>query len=326
VGTQLVMPAMAKAATDVPAPDAAVREMGVTDWLKRMHEAGRKRSYLGTYVVSNNLGISSARIWHVCDGVQTMERVETLTGAPRSTIRSNDQVVTFTPDNKTAVVEQRENLVQFPSLLGGAAIPDYYQARLGGSDRVAGQDAQRIDIVARDALRHGYRVWADKATGLVLKIQTVDASGGVLEESAFSEIQLDASVKMDNLDSLMKANTDETRGVRVLRSQLSKTTASAEGWNLRSNVPGFKPMSCYKGPRVAQAKEPLMQWVFSDGLASVSIFVEPFDRSRHLQESSVRVGSTQTWVKRSDPYWLTFVGEVPLATLKAFASGLERKR
>lgn len=297
----------------------------VTDWLKRMHEAGRKRTYLGTYVVSNNLGISSARIWHACDGVQTLERVDALTGAPRSTIRHNDQVVTFLADAKTAVVEKRESLGQFPGLLGSAGIPDHYTARLAGEDRVAGQDAQRLEILARDNLRYGYRVWADKHTGLVLKLQTVDASAAVLEESAFSEIQMDAPVKMENLVKLMKSNSDESRGIKVIKPQAQKTTAAAEGWLIRNPVAGFKAVSCYKGINAGTAREPAMQWVFSDGLASLSIFVESYDRSRHTQEGGTRMGATQTWMKRSDSHWVTLVGEVPLGTLKAFALGLERK-
>jgi sigma-E factor negative regulatory protein RseB len=84
-------------------------------------------------------------------------------------------------------------------------------------------------------------------------------------------------------------------------------------------------VSCYKGG-AGQSGEPAMQWVFSDGLASVSVFVESFDRARHLQEGGARIGATQTWMERLDSHWLTLVGEVPIATLKAFAGSLERKK
>ena len=110
---------------------------------------------------------------------------------------------------------------------------------------------------------------------------------------------------------------------------LVKTTASAEGWVLKAPVPGFKPMSCYKRPAGANGSavqdEPL-QWIFSDGLASVSIFVEPLDRQRHDRESSMSMGATQTMSRQLGAYWLTVVGEVPMATLQFFANGLERKK
>ena len=74
---------------------SAAETKSINDWLLRMHEAAQKRAYIGTYVVSSGSGMSSAKIWHVCEGNQQMERVETLTGAPRSTFRHNDKVVTF---------------------------------------------------------------------------------------------------------------------------------------------------------------------------------------------------------------------------------------
>ena len=74
-------------------------QRSIGDWLLRMHEASRKRAYIGTFVVSSASGsMSSARIWHVCVGDKQIERVESLTGAPRTTFRRNDQVVTFMPD------------------------------------------------------------------------------------------------------------------------------------------------------------------------------------------------------------------------------------
>jgi sigma-E factor negative regulatory protein RseB len=72
-----------------------VADRSVNDWLMRMHDASRQRAYVGTFVVSAGGRMSSARIWHACDGEQQMERVESLTGEPKSTYRRNDLVMTF---------------------------------------------------------------------------------------------------------------------------------------------------------------------------------------------------------------------------------------
>ena len=83
-------------------------ERSISEWLMRMHEASRLRSYVGTFVVSSNTGsMSSARIWHACDGDLQVERVESLTGAPRSTFRRNDEVVTFLPESRVVRTEKR---------------------------------------------------------------------------------------------------------------------------------------------------------------------------------------------------------------------------
>jgi sigma-E factor negative regulatory protein RseB len=112
----------------------------INDWLMRMHEASKKRSYIGTFVVSSGGAMSSAKIWHVCEGDQQMERVETLTGAPRSIFRHNDQVVTFMPDHKVVRSEKRESLGMFPQLLQSTdnRIADYLQGP-AGRDRARGR-------------------------------------------------------------------------------------------------------------------------------------------------------------------------------------------
>lgn len=306
-------------------------ELRISDWLLRMHEASRQRAYIGTFVVSSGSNMSSARIWHVCEGDLQVERVESLSGAPRSTFRRNDQVITFLPDSKTALAEKRESLGLFPDWLKSAdsSIEQFYLAKQTGSERVAGFDADVVVLQPRDSLRFGYRVWSEKKSGLVVKLQTLDVDGHVVEQAAFSELQLDAPVSMGKLTQMM----GNTEGYRVERPELVKTTALAEGWVLKNPVAGFRPMSCYKRLIAAadgSSPESTMQWIFSDGLASVSLFAEAFDRRRHVQEGEMAIGATNTITRRlsdkTGDWWLTVVGEVPRQTLAAFSRGLERRK
>ena len=316
-----------------PTPSVAP-ERGVSEWLMRMHEASRKRAYVGTFVVSSAANMASARIWHVCDGEQQFERVESLTGAPRSTFRRNEEVITFRPDSKTALIEKRDALGIFPSMLKAAdsSIGQYYVAKLQGTERVAGLEADIVHLEPKDGLRYGYRVWSEKKSGLVVKLQTLDIDGRVLEQAAYSDLQLDAPVSMAKLAQMM----GNVEGYKVERPELVKTNALAEGWTLKTPVAGFKPMSCYKrsvnktdgGP-----SETAMQWIFSDGLASVSVFAEGFDRNRHTQEGAMVLGATRSltrlYVDKTDKtaqWWFTVVGEVPATTLGSFAQGLERRK
>lgn len=298
----------------------------VNEWLSRMHDASRQRAYKGTLVVSAGPSMSASKVWHVCDGTQQMERVDTLTGAPRMTIRRNSDVITFEPDSKTAFVEKRESLGMFPELLRAPSnlIPQFYAVRETGVQRVAGYLADMVEILPKDELRFGYRIWSERQTGLVVKLQTLGDQGAVLEQMSFSELQLDAPVSMDKLQKLMK----DTRGYEVHKPVLRKTTAEAEGWRLKEAVPGFTAMSCHTrdaGTAQSPGSAP-MQWVFSDGLASVSLFVEPFDPLRHGQEKSAAVGATHSVSKRLGDHWLTVLGEVPPPTLLRFALALERTR
>jgi sigma-E factor negative regulatory protein RseB len=310
-----------------PAPvQGRYPERSVSDLLVRMHEASRLRSYVGTFVVSSNNGaMSSARIWHACDGDQQVERVESLTGPPRSTFRRNEEVVTFLPESRVFRTERRESLGLFPNLLKSyeSSIPEFYEARRIGGDRVAGFETEVVELAPRDNLRFGYRIWSERKSGLVVKLQTTDAEGNVLEQAAFSELQLDAPVRIDKLSRMMSV----PEGWRVEKAEALKTSAAAEGWQLKAPVAGFQSISCYKRPVPgAPASNGTLQWIFSDGLAAVSLFVEAYDRQRHVQEGLFSSGATQTLTRRVQDWWLTAVGEVPPQTLKAFAQSLERRK
>jgi len=322
-------------AQGVPAPGAAPgmlqpgTPVGVIDWLERMHDASRRNSYIGTFVVSAASGdLSSARIWHARDASSDsqMERVEALTGPPRSTFRRGDEVMTFLPDRRVVRSEKRSDFGEFPRLgKPDESIGRYYDARFAGQGRVAGFETDVIELVPRDPFRFGYRIWVEKRSGLLTKLQTLDGNGRAVEQSAFSELELDAPVQVQALQQMMRS----TDGYRLEKVKVERTTPEAEGWALRQQVPGFRPMHCFRrdmrgGPESART----MQWIFSDGLASVSLFVEPYDAQRQPREGLLVLGATYTLTRRlsdaGQEWWLTAVGEVPAQTLERFASSLER--
>lgn len=320
-------PAMAAAPDPGPvaqaAPAARAGDEGdVVKWLIRGHEASRKRSYVGTLVVlSANGGMSSSRIWHVCEGNQQAERVESLTGTPRSTFRRNDEVMTFLPELRLARSERRDSFGLFPNLLrvGEASVAGLYSARVLGGQRVAGLDTDVVQVVPKDGMRYGYRLWTEKKSGLVVQLQTLAADGRVLEQAAFSELDMGAPLRMDQLVRMM----NNTAGYKVERLEVTKTTGADEGWSLKDPIPGFQPVSCYR--RTAPSVSRTVHWIFSDGLATVSLFIEPYG-PQPRQESQVAVGVTQMLSQRiAGDWWLTAVGEVPVATLQAFAQSLERR-
>ena len=298
----------------------------------RLHDAPRACAYIGTFVVTTGSEMSTSRIWHVGNGERQMARVESLTGTARTTFRRNDEVVTFLPDSRTVVHETREALGLFPNLLNraDASVTRFYRLRMVGNGRVAGLEADIVQLLPIDPLRFGYQIWTERKTGLMVKLQTLDPAGQVLEQAAFSELRLDAPVVMAKLKAMM----DNTQGYQVISPTLVKTTVEDEGWVLGTPVPGFAPVRCYKrieGGASAdnQVANAPLQCVFSDGLASVSLFIEPFDPQRHghlLAHNLMSMGATSVRMRQLGAWWLTAVGEVPPQTLAAFVQALERKR
>ncbi|MFY3384659.1 MucB/RseB C-terminal domain-containing protein, partial [Paracidovorax sp. MALMAid1276] len=307
---------------------AAAAARDVAQWIERVRAAPCMRPYTGTFVVLSASGaMASSRIWHVCEGAQQLERLEALTGTPRTVFRRDSEVRTFLPQSKVVRTEQREASGVFPRVpvVSGAVIGSFYSARFIGQERVAGLVADVVLFKPKDTLRFGYRLWSERDTGLVVKLQTLGGDGRVLEQAAFSELDMSAPVRADQLSRMM----DATDGYKSVSPALTKTTAQAEGWQLRQQIAGFVPVSCHR--RVVSQDEQgqtVLQCLYSDGLASVSLFLETYDPQRHPAQAQVSgIGATQMLAQRLLPdMWVTAVGEVPLQTLRLFAGQLERVR
>jgi sigma-E factor negative regulatory protein RseB len=316
-------------ATEPPASETTLGRPEVKAWLMRIHEAASRRNFHGTFVVSAGGTISSARIAHYCDGTNQFERIETMDGRMRRVFRHNDVVHTLWPQSRVAVVEQRELMGSFPALLkeGDDRILESYEVSESGTERVAGHDSHVLQLKPRDALRFGYRLWAEKETGLLLRAEILGKGGEVLESSAFSEV--DIGVKTQ--PALVVKPMSRLQGYRILRPTLSRTELESEGWTLRAPVPGFRRVSTVKRPLNvgdepdAEAGPEVVQSIYSDGLTYVSLFIEPFDAGRHIRPMQTTTGATQALMRRQGDAWVTVVGDVPAATLRLFADALERR-
>ena len=314
-------PAAAPLAQTLAAADANA-------WLSRIQQAAASRSYQGTLLFSAGGALSSAKVVHICDGRQRYERIELLDGQARLQYRHNDQMLTLWPSTRLARLEQRDPVAEFPAL--PVAAPqralDSYELQVLNKDRVAGHEAEVLLLKPRDKLRFAQRLWADRDTGLLLRNDVLGAAGEVLESSFFTDIAIGGKPSPDSVLGPMR----KLAGYRVARPQVARAQMDAEGWALTRPVPGFQLISCTKRPldALAEPDAPLqvLQSVFSDGLTHVSVFIEPFDASRHKQALGTSMGATHTLTNRHGDWWLTVVGEVPMATAQQFDAMFERKR
>lgn len=321
-------PSLPGAGAVAQAMDEAPVSLDVVQWIERMRQASLQRSYTGTFVVLSSSGwMASSRIWHACDGRQQIERVDALSGIPRTVFRRDDEVRTFLPQSRTVRMERRDAPGRFPPValrVEGVELARYYVARPLGQERVAGLVTDVVWFQPQDGLRFGYRVWSERSSGLAVKLQTVAADGRVMEQAAFSQLDLETPVPLEPLMQAM----DNLTGYRVVPVALEPTTAAAEGWALREPVPGFVPVSCYRRRTHGPETEGMLQCIYSDGLAMVSLFLERFDASRHPPVTQqMALGATHTLGQRiAQDTWFTAVGEVPAQTLKQFARQMQRTR
>ncbi len=308
------------------APPSEVRA-----WLLRIHDAASRRNFQGTFVVSGGGSVASARIAHFCEGPDQYERIESLDGRQRRVYRHNDVVHTVWPVSHVAMIEQRGMLSSFPALLqaGDDGIADWYEVRPEGSERVAGHEANVLAIRARDGLRYGYRLWADRASGLLLRAEVVGERGDILETSAFSDVVIGIRPQPESVLNAMR----RLDGYRVVRPVLTPTRLESEGWTMRQLAPGFRSVGCVSRQIEAAgdvagetASPPVIQSIYSDGLTYVSVFIEPFRSERHAKPMFAAMGATSTLAQRHGDWWVTIVGDTPPATLRIFAAALERRK
>ena len=329
------LPAMVQAQSGVPASADDARA-----WLQRIHAAANSGNYRGTLVFSAGGSMSSSRVWHYCVGDQTWEKLESLDGRQRQVIRHNEDVHTLWPQSRLAVVEKRDALPgwQVTPQSVDPRVLEQYRVQREGASRVAGREADVLLLEPLDGLRYAQRLWADRSTGLMLRAEvlTAEPNRTVLESAAFSEVEIGIKPQPK---ALMQAAT-RTEGYRVLRPRQQRVTLQDEGWMLTRTVPGFKLTGCVKreldSSRAASdttasagaetVADPVLQAVFSDGLAHVSLFIEPYDPRRHKREMQAHLGATSTVTLRRQDHWFTAVGDAPAATLKQIAESLERRR
>ncbi|MBX3634587.1 MAG: MucB/RseB C-terminal domain-containing protein [Rubrivivax sp.] len=309
-------------------PEGLASEGEARAWLWRIHQAQRSSNFQGTLVFSADGALATSRVLHYVVGSQVVEQVESLDGRHQRIVRHNDLVHTLLPGRRTAIVEKRETLAAWsatPQMVDPQALEQYALHREGLA-RVAGRDAVVLRMDPRDALRYAQRLWADLASGLMLRADMLDAGPdrALLESTSFTEVEIGVRPQPEAVLKHLR----QLDGWRVVRPQQQRTTLEDEGWALARPVPGFRLAGCVRRgmENAGEADASVLQAVFTDGLTHVSLFVEPFDEQRHRREMQARQGATSTVMQRRGQHWITAVGNVPAATLKQLAESLERRR
>jgi sigma-E factor negative regulatory protein RseB len=303
--------------------DPATENREAQAWLRKIQSAAQRLNYSGTFIYQQSNQVRSSRITHVIEGKNEVEKLEILDGKPREYIRHNDEIAFYMPEAKVVLVEKRVTQDVFPSILAANPqdLANHYHLKRTEAGRVAGRDCQVIFLDPKDDWRFGYKLWADKSTGLLLRAQTLNEKHEVVEQISFSQITI------GNIEpGRVKSSFTNTAGWRIETS--STTPAHLNGWIIRWVPPGFKKTRELKRT-VADPSATLgsghmkevVQLVFSDGLAAISIFIEPGTQSR--TEGSMQQGATNIMGKRQGDFWLTIVGEVPSNAIKQVANSIE---
>lgn len=288
-------------------------------WLKKIAAASRQLNYAGTFVYQHGRKMESSSIVHYVDANGEHEKLQTLDGPAREIIRTNENVTCYVPDSKTVIIEKRTT-GKFPALFSEqlTGITDNYVVTKGGQDRVAGYDCQTIALEPRDSLRYGHKFCAELNSGLALRARTFTEKGNLVDMFQFNQLMLGAGVTKEMLKSRYAG---ETKGWNIDRSMSDQREAVLDNrWEAKSALAGFRKLTEMKRSIPGRAA-PVSHIVYSDGIAAVSVFLEPLPKSPPPPGATYQ-GSVNMYVKSSADQMVTAVGEAPPGTVKQIAESI----
>ena len=242
------------------------------EWLERMNHALTTRNYIGVFTHNHAGQVETLRIIHRVRGGDVSERLLSLDGPGREFIREGEELTCYFPDKRTVLVEHRAPDGPLLDALPPIDKSDQlvYEIRGGERERLLGRTTRVVALQPRDQYRYGYRLWIDEQTSMPLKTQLCGASGEVIEQIVFSNIDLPEHIP----DSMFKPSVDAS-SYRWLRADRQLATNSAPAlWEAMKLPPGFR-MATRSAQAMPGSSEPVAHLVFTDGIASVSVFVEP---------------------------------------------------
>jgi sigma-E factor negative regulatory protein RseB len=290
------------------------------DWLARASQAARKLDYVGTIVYQIGPRVESSRITHLYENDREFAKLVNLDGPAREVVRSDGELKCYYPDAKLVRVEPGTFRNVFPSLSPEQqqSLSRYYAFRVVGEDRVGGRPVQVVVFEPKDGLRYGHRFWSDGATGLLLKARVLNERGEPIEQFAFSDLTINARIDHAMVEPSWTVVPPDWKVLEGGEVALEST-----GWMVARMPPGFeKIMEGFR--KLRGRRERVAHLVYSDGLVSVSVFIEPL-AGGPAPAGFLQKGGLNVYSVRQDDYLITVMGETPGATVRQIAHSVVRR-
>ncbi len=294
--------------------------------LDRMARAAQTLNYDGTFVYRNGATMQSMRIIHRVGDDGERERLVALSGVAREVIRDRERVTCILPDRQSVVVaKSRPRTFPYSKLFeSGTGFSRFYALSARRGERVAGRHTQLVTVDPHDRFRYGYRLWLDRDLGLLLRSELIDERGEIVEQLVYTNIDLPANIPDELLEPAISGagytwyNDDRTE------SAVASAADSEPGWYPGWLPNGFELSDVARDPILA-SREPVEHLVFSDGLASVSVFIEQLGAAGEPLAGLDTMGAVNAHGRMVEDYQITVVGEVPAITVERVSRSIVRR-
>jgi sigma-E factor negative regulatory protein RseB len=300
---------------------AARADEDATRWLERMSQAAHSLSYEGTFVYMQEGRLESMQLVHAVDATGEHERLVSLSGPRREVIRDHGRVTCYLPEKEALVAGQPATPPRFPLNLPTQweQLRNVYDFKLLGLSRVAGLAAQQLAIVPRDELRYSQHYWIAVDSGLLLRADTLNERGEVVEQLEFTSLKL--------MEQIPAQLLQPEAGGRVVELPTGFSAVAPERpatlhWHVTKLPAGFE-LELQRQHAIADDGVVVDHLVYSDGLASVSVFIEPRRDPAEEGGGTSRRGSVNAYTRLLPQQRITVLGEVPLATVRQIGESIE---
>lgn len=289
--------------------------------LEKASQAARQLSYKGVFVYQAGSNMTSIQITHTNLGGQgEFSRVVVLDGEAREVLRQGEEAVIYRPKKEKTLIEKRRIQSGFPAIVPRVSdeLKANYQISVGEPERILARETVAITLSPHDALRYASRFWVDTESGLVLKAALLNG-GEMVEQVGFSQLQIMPVVDME----WFRPNTEQNKTYEVKPEQLVQASEDDNRWVVGQLPPGFRKIKQVMRTLPGR-QQPVRHMVFCDGLASVSLFIEPVGR-HHPGNSTLAQGATNMVSKTISDYQIVVLGEVPAPTLLQIVNSVTGK-
>jgi len=292
-------------------------------WLEKMSHAAQTLSYDGIFVYLHDGGLEAMHIVHRSDGQGERERLLSLNGAAREVIRDNHSIACILPDSKSVVVDKSRPKKLFPSPLTDQNIPQlesYYTLLLGEQNRIADHAAQVVVVKPKDEYRYGYRLWIGADSGLLLKSDMVDDNGNAVEQIMFTQMNVRSEIPDAELEPAVSGKEFKwfmDPGERSAPMPVDRQ------WQVMRLPAGFV-LTQHRKHHLPASEMPVQHMVYTDGLATVSVYIEQGEPGKDLLDGVSRMGAVNAYGRMIGDHQITVVGEVPEATVRLIAESVAR--
>ncbi|GGX69803.1 MucB/RseB C-terminal domain-containing protein [Saccharospirillum salsuginis] len=288
-------------------------------WLNEMRSAIRDMSYQGEYLHRRGDETSVFSIAHATRDGEAVELLQQLDGSMIEVLREGDRVVCYYPKGSEDLVDRAIPAAPFSQMgpMQLERIAKSYRAMAMGEARVAGRDARVVSLSADD-WRYQHKLWLDKATGLLLQSEIRGQDGTVLEQFRYTRLTIGEPVSDQALQpSLAKA---QVRQQTQYRSEPEQPDAGGF-----VTEPGWLPpmFELEMTERHTGSDGWMEKRVYSDGLATFSVFVEPA-MDEDPMDSQARMGATHAVMQQQGDLMVTVIGEIPVETARRLLSSVQR--